>query len=144
MPIPVDAASHVDAWRAIVERVRAARPPLASVLEHAIPIEIGAARVTIGFDSSAAFLAVRAGEPDALEVLTREVRGHFDAPTEVELRTSTQPSNGVRTVAAIDADRRAADLAKARDAVERHPLVQEAIRLFGAQLRDVRLPGRDG
>jgi len=144
MPIAAVAASDVDAWRAILERVRATRPPLASVLEHAIPIEISSSRVTIGFDAAAAFLASRAGEPDALELLTREVRGHFGAPTQVELRSSAQPSNGGRTVAAIDADRRSADLAKAREAVERHPLVQEAIRLFGAQLRDVRLPGGEG
>jgi len=41
---------------------------------------------------------------------------------------------------APSADRRSAELAKARAAVEGHPLVQEAVRLFGAQLRDVKLP----
>ncbi len=33
---------------------------------------------------------------------------------------------------------------RARAAVEAHPLVQEAIRVFGAELRDVKLPGADG
>jgi hypothetical protein len=124
--------------------VRKIRPPLAAVLEHAMPIEIGAATVVIGFDPSATFLAGRAGEPDALELLTREVRSHFGAPTRVEVRSSATLSHGVRTVAAIDADHRAADLTRARAAVENHPLVQEAIRLFGAQLRDVRLPTGEG
>jgi hypothetical protein len=44
------------------------------------------------------------------------------------------------TVASVDAERRAADLAKARAAIEAHPVVQEAVRIFGAQVRDVRLP----
>jgi DNA polymerase-3 subunit gamma/tau len=143
-PVAASAAGGgLDAWRAIVERVRALRPPLASVLEHAMPMEVDPSRVVIGFDASAAFLAVRAGEGDALELLTREVRAHFGAPTQVDLRSSA-PTNGVRTVAAIDADNRAADIARARAIVEGHPLVQEAIRLFGAQLRDVRLPATEG
>ena len=40
----------------------------------------------------------------------------------------------------MDAEKRTAELAQARAAVEGHPVVQEAVRLFGAQLRDVRLP----
>ena len=144
VPLAATAATEVEAWRTIVERVRAVRPPLASVLEHAMPLEISATRVVIGFDPSAAFLALRAEEPDALDLLTREVRGHFGAPTRVDLRSSAQVSQGVRTVAAIDAENRATEVTRARAAVESHPLVQEAIRLFGAQLRDVRLPPDEG
>jgi hypothetical protein len=47
-------------------------------------------------------------------------------------------------VAAINAEVRAAELAKARAAIEGHPVVQEAIRLFGAQVREVKLPGGEG
>jgi len=143
VPSPPDVATEVEPWRAIVERVRVARPPLASVLEHATPIEIGAGRVIIAFDPSAAFLATRAGEPEALALLTRAAQDHFGTPIVVELQSSTRPE-GARTVAAIDADQRAAEISRARAAVEGHPIVQEAIRLFGAQLRDVRLPAGDG
>ncbi len=146
LPLAVAAQkpAAIDDWRTIVERIRAVRPSLASVFEHAMPIEIAATRVEIGFDLSATFLAVRASEPDALDLLTREVRGHFGAQTRVELRSPAQPPHGVRTVAAIDAEHRAEDITRARAAVESHPLVQEAIRLFGAQLRDVRLPPDEG
>ena len=85
-----------------------------------------------------------ASEPDALEALTRAARAHFGAPTQVVLEPTARTASGVRTVAAIDAERRVADLASARAAVQAHPLVQEAIRLFGAQLREVKLPGGDG
>jgi DNA polymerase-3 subunit gamma/tau len=133
-------ATEMHAWRAAVELVRAARPALASVIEHAFPLEVSAERVVIGFEPSAGFLATVASEPDAIEVITRAIRAHFGAPTQVVLDVSAKPVVGTRTVAAIDAERRARDLATARASVESHPIVQEAIRVFGAQLRDVKLP----
>jgi DNA polymerase-3 subunit gamma/tau len=132
-------------WRAILDRVRAARPALASVLEHAIPLQLTPGRVVIGFDAAAGFLSARAGEPEALEALTREIRGHFGAPTEVTLDVSVRAAgSGARTVASVDAERRSAELAKARATVEGHPVVKEAVRLFGAQVRDVKLPSGEG
>jgi predicted RNA methylase len=62
----------------------------------------------------------------------------------VSIELSAHAAAGVKTIAAIDADRRSAELAKARAAVEGHPLVKEAVRLFGAQLRDVKLPPSEG
>jgi DNA polymerase-3 subunit gamma/tau len=142
---PVAAPSpDLATWRAILERLRASRPALASVFEHAFPLETTPSRLVVGFDPSAAFLAARATEPEALESLTREVRAHFGAATEVVAVRSTKETGGVKTVAAMDAERRAAELADARAAVQGHPLVQEAVRIFGAQLREVRLPRGEG
>jgi DNA polymerase-3 subunit gamma/tau len=154
--------SSDDAWRAILERVRTNRPALASVLEHALPLEVSASRVVVGFEPGDAFLAARASEPESLEALTREVRAYFGAPTQVALdlsaksagrggegqsadgtaaaRQSAWQSRQARSVASVDAERRSAEVAEARARVEGHPLVQESIRLFGAQLRDVKLP----
>ncbi len=139
-PSSAPAVSPGDAWKTILERVRARRPALASVLEHGIPLEVGAARVLVGFEASAAFLAARASEPESLEALTREVRAHFGAPTQVALDLSAKQSAGARTLASVNAERRSAELADARARVEGHPVVQEAVRLFGAQVRDVKLP----
>ncbi len=141
------ATTEGDPWRAILERVRTARPDVASVLEHALPLEITRERVVFGFAPTDAFLAARAAEAEALDLVSRSVRAHFGAPTQVEVRSATALSSvpsGVRTVAAIDAEHREEDLAKARQSIERHPLVREAIRLFDAQLRDVKLPGGSG
>jgi hypothetical protein len=131
-------------WRTIIERLRSARPAIASIFEHAVPIEVSPERVVLGFEPAAGFLATRASEADALEQVTSAVRGHFGVTTQVELRASAQAQRGVRTVAAIDAELRTAEIEKARAAIEAHPLVQEAMRVFGAQLRDVKLPGGDG
>jgi len=143
-PLALAVAPDVDVWRAILDRLRARHPALASVLDHAIPLETTAARLVVGFEPSAAFLGARASEPDALDELTREVRAYFGQPTKVALELSARAPTGTQTIASIDADRRSAELAKARAAVEGHPLVQEAVRLFGAQLRDVKLPSGEG
>jgi hypothetical protein len=100
--------------------------------------------VVVGFDGGAAFQAERARDPEALDALTRAVRAHFGAPTQVVLEVAAKAAPGVRTVASLDAERRSSELAAARAAVEGHPLVLEAIRLFGAELCDVKLPGADG
>jgi hypothetical protein len=144
--LPEGAPAGDDPWRAILERVRGVRADVASVLEHALPLEVTRERVAFGFAATESFLSARASEPEALDLLARSARAHFGAPTEVEVRVElrTAAPSGVRTIAAIDAAQREAEIAKARLGIEKHPLVQEAIRLFGAQLRDVKLPGGEG
>jgi DNA polymerase-3 subunit gamma/tau len=144
-PAPSPLASPgTDPWRAILDRVRAVRADVASVLEHALPLEVTPEKVVFGFGPNDSFLAARASEPEAFDLLARSARGHFGTPTHVEVRTATAAPSGVRTVASVDAAHREEDLAKARKTIEHHPLVEEAIRLFGAQLRDVKLPGGEG
>jgi hypothetical protein len=113
-------------------------------LEHAIPIEVRAARVVIGFEPSAAFLAERASERDALDVLIREVHARFGDATQVVIDTSAKATSGVRSLASVDAEHRSVELARARAAIQTHPLVEEAIRLFGAKIQEVKLPNGEG
>jgi hypothetical protein len=130
-------------WQTVVERLRATHAALASVFEHALPVEVSPERVVLTFDA-ARFVVERAGEPEALRVLTEVVRKHFGVPTSVIIDTSARAGAGVRTVATIESERRDSELAKARAAVEEHPLVREAVRVFGAQVREVKLPSGDG
>jgi DNA polymerase III subunit gamma/tau len=141
---PPDVTPEMSAWRAVIARLRETQAPFASFFEYALPLEITPSRVVIGFEGSAAFQAARAREPEAMEALTRAVRTHFGAPTQVVLETSPRAAPGTRTLASVEAAQRMADLAAARAAVEAHPLVQEAIRVFGASVCDVKLPGADG
>jgi DNA polymerase-3 subunit gamma/tau len=141
---PESATPALQAWRAIIARLRETQAPFASFFEHALPLEITPSRVALGFEGSAAFQAGRAAEPDAMEALTRAARAHFGAPTQVVLEAAARTAPGMRTLASLEAERRIADLAAARAAVEAHPLVREAIRVFGAEVCDVKLPGADG
>ena len=136
VPVPPD----LDAWRAILDRVRQVRAPLAAVLEHAAPIEVRPERVLLGYEhEEQAFLGAQAAEAEALGLLTREVRAYFGVATPVALDLSMRAAP-VSTVAAIDLEIRKEEIAAARAVVEHHPLVQSAIRLLGAELKDITLP----
>jgi DNA polymerase III subunit gamma/tau len=146
-PVLVSVPNRVSAvdpllWRNLVEALRATSPAHASIFEHALPIEVGPSRVVLTFESGK-FVADRASDPEALGAFTEVVRSHFGAPTAVVIDTSAKAEPGVRSVAAVEKERRDGELAKARAAVEEHPLVREASRLFGAQVRDVKLPNTD-
>ena len=137
LPVPPD----LEAWRVILERVRAVRPALASVLEHAAPVEVRAERVLLGYGPGD-FLGTQASEEESALLLQREVRAHFGAATKVELDLSMR-TPAFATVAKIDEAKRKEELAKTRAEVENHPLVRSAIAILGAELREVRLPGGD-
>jgi len=141
LPKTADAA---DDWRAIVERLRIAHPASGALFEHGVPLEVCATRVVVGFAADAPFLAARATAPEALDALRAAALAHFGVPPAIVVDTSTKGPGGARSLAAIDAERRRAEDAQARAAVEAHPIVREAMRLFDAQLRDVRLPRGEG
>jgi DNA polymerase-3 subunit gamma/tau len=131
-------------WRAILDRIRTARPALASVLEHAVPLHVTPVQVTIGLEPGT-FLLARASERESFDLLTREVRAHFGAPTRVTIDSAPKPAAGTPlTVASVDAERRTAESARMRSLIQTHPIVEEAVRLFGAKVQDVRLPTDDG
>ncbi len=142
-PVPARAPSgNADDWRMILDRVRSLRPDIASVFEHAIPLEVGPSLVVVGFEPTASFLSARASDEHAIDAVRAAARGHFSALTNVVIDTAVKPLGVLRSVAAVDAERQRATTAAARAAVEAHPVVREAIRLFDAQLRDVKLPSR--
>lgn len=143
-PGPLKAAEQTDHWRAIVERLRAANPPSAALFEHGVPVEVGPARIVIGFAASAPFLSARAAAPEALDALRGAALAHFGVPPAIGIDTSHASTGGGRSIAAVEAERRRNEDAQARAAVETHPVVREAMRLFDAQLRDVKLPRDEG
>ncbi len=130
---PID----LDAWRAIVERVRSSRPALASILEQGTPMQVSSSLVRVGY-ADGNFLGGTATEPDALNVLLREARAHFDGATEVHVHGVIKGLTG-DTLASIAGQRRREVTAAQRAAVESHPIVKTAMTLFDAELREVKL-----
>jgi hypothetical protein len=144
MPMPTPrAVPHANdevfaAWRAILSRLHATRPDLEAIFAHAQPLEMTRTRVKILYDKEN-FLAYPASDSEDFELLTRAVRAHFDAPTEVALDLANRPAAGA-TLASVDAKAEKDRIASAKQDVARHPLVAEAIDIFSGELRDVRLP----
>jgi DNA polymerase-3 subunit gamma/tau len=122
----------------VIDAVRRQRPALASVLEHAVVLEMGSQRAVIGYDAANAFLFAQATEPGARQLLTAALRACFGRPVELVLDTVAQRA-GTVSVAQIDSAERRARVDAARRAVAEHPLVTAAIELLGAELKDIRL-----
>jgi DNA polymerase-3 subunit gamma/tau len=135
---PRAVASPLETWRAIVDRVRAENAGLASALEHAVPIEMSRARVALGYAEDD-LLGHHASEESAVAVLARAVHAHFGAEVPVRIDARHRGDKG-GTVHAIDSAERRAEIAKARQAVVDHPIVRDVVRLFDAEIRDVKLP----
>ncbi len=132
--------ADLDAWRAILATVRGSSPALASVLEHGVPLECGPGRVVLGYTN--AFLSDQVKEPEHFARLTREVRAYFGAPTEIALDL-TGSRTDIQSVATQEQARRQALTEAARRKAVGHPLIAAVVRLFGAEIRDLRLPVSD-
>jgi DNA polymerase-3 subunit gamma/tau len=136
-PVRVADPAAVATWREVLVRVRARRPALASVLEHAALLTFGDVRIELGYETGS-FLVGQATEPGARELLHAEVHAHFGKAVEVVFSTVSR-GHGAPTIAQLEGAERKERHDAARKAVEDHPLVAAAIQLLGAELKDVRL-----
>ncbi len=128
----------LDAWQAVVARLAPDKPRVASIFEHAAPLVVEPGRVVLGLEAGS-FIAEQAKEADAQALLRQAATDHFGVPTDVELELGGGHGK-VQTLAAKHSAEQAARLAAAREVVATHPLVQDAIEVLGAELKDVRLP----
>lgn len=137
-PRPVLQAGALDAWQAVVARLAANKPRVASIFEHAAPLVVEPGRIVLGLEAGS-FIAEQAKEADAQAMLQQAATDHFEVATEVVFELDGDHGK-VQTLAAKHSAEQAARLAAARDVVATHPLVQDAIEVLGAELKDVRLP----
>jgi hypothetical protein len=144
-PVPpsvITEAPHIAVWRSILALVKKERPAIAATLELAAPNVVSRERIVLGFEPSS-FEDGRAGESDARTVLAEVAKAFFggDAP-DVTFDVTARGAKAA-SVASLDAAKRKAAVVEARSAVERHPLVQKAIAIFDAELKDIRLPAQE-
>jgi DNA polymerase-3 subunit gamma/tau len=134
---------RVETWRALLARIKPTRPAIAATLELAAPNMVTCDRIILGFEPGS-FEEGRTEESDARTVLTETAHAYFGgmAPPEVVFDMSAHGSKGA-SVASLDAAKRKAAHLEARALVEKHPLVQKAIALLDAELKDIRLPAQE-
>ncbi len=128
-------------WRAILASMHKENVGLASVLEHAVPLEVTEQQVRLGFEPGS-FYETQARDEGALDLLTRAVRRHFGKPTAVTFTLGAPSGKPSASVYELDEAERAARLSKERAQIESHPLVQAAVRELGARISDIKLTGR--
>jgi DNA polymerase-3 subunit gamma/tau len=139
-PCPKAPAGEVnlEAWRKIIDRLRPINPGLASVFGSATLLKVEPLEVRLGFSAVDAFLAEQAKDPGNLEMLTRETRAHFGAATVVSLELSRAKAPGATSLAAVELAEDEARIASLKAKVLAHPVVAEAVALFGGDVKVTR------
>ena len=115
---------------------------MAVLFEHAVPLEVSKTRIALGYAPDDLLGSRASAEEDALASLRRAGRAHFGVAVEVRI-DATHRGGKTGSVHAIDAAERRAERVKARASVENHPLVRDIVRVFDAELRDIKLPKDD-
>jgi DNA polymerase-3 subunit gamma/tau len=121
-----------------VERVRESNVELAAYLEQAVPIVVGSGAVELGFERGSLFVG-HVKPRDVLAQLAAVATEVFGAPTEVRVTEEYREAAPHKTLSA----QRVREREQARrDAVAKakaHPRVVDAIEVFGARIKEVKL-----
>jgi hypothetical protein len=141
-PSAVAGSLPIDLWRGILARVRARHPAVAATLELAAPNVVTRERLVLGFEPGS-FEDGRAEESNAKTLILEEAQAFFGGAAPEVVFDVTARGTRVASVASLDAAKRKAAILEARAAVEKHPLVQQAIAIFDAELKDIRLPAQE-
>ncbi len=137
-PAPTEPDPGADVtWRAILDAVRERNAGLASVLEHAVALEVSPHALRLAIEEGS-FYAERARDDQALDLLTRVVREHFRSSTEVSFSLLDAAKTSGRTLYDKDEADRVEREQKARAALEQNKLVRAAVEVLGARVQHVK------
>jgi DNA polymerase-3 subunit gamma/tau len=128
-----------DLWPDFVASVRSSKPLLAVVLEKARPFRVDAAVIEIGY-AAGAFELSRLREGSVLNDLRGLAASFFGQQPEVvvrEVRPNDAVAPSLQEKKTHDEQERTRVL---REAATQHPVINEALKIFGGELREVREP----
>jgi DNA polymerase-3 subunit gamma/tau len=141
---PGEAAAR---WEEIVIAIRDARPALGAVLEHATPLRLGVGvggrfELVLGFPPNS-FYAKQADAPQARDEIAKTAHRILGMPVDVRIVECAEGAAGRPTVAELEAERQRARREAARKEALSHPMVVEALAVFGtpADAVEVRIEG---
>lgn len=145
-PAPSD-TNPFDAWRAIVDSLRATHPRQAAFFDHAVLMGIESDRIVVGFNQGH-FLSEHASETTTRDLLAQAAGRHFGRPMHIVVEPMDNGASGAghpagtahtKTIAQTETSEKQARLAAARKTVAEHPLVLAAVELLGAEIKEIRL-----
>ncbi|MBN2496564.1 MAG: DNA polymerase III subunit gamma/tau [Deltaproteobacteria bacterium] len=122
-------------WEKLVEMVGRHRPSLGSFLSHACPREISPGRVSFAFERNS-FFADQVRSQRNLRELERLFSDYFQTRTEVHIEDLEERDAPSLAQSQREEEQKAEQAAR-RQALD-HPMVKEAIRVFGAEVATVR------
>ncbi len=126
-------------FREIVEEVRETRPELAAFLEHAAVLKAEPGEpLTLAYPPQSMFAPQVKGN-DCIELLGAAATRALGCSTRAEFRFDYAPARGMDTLSADRVRAREARMRKAIVDAKNHPRVTEAVEVFGARLKDLKI-----
>jgi DNA polymerase-3 subunit gamma/tau len=115
-------------WEEMVGRLEQEQPALAAVLEHGVPKTVGPERIVLSFKDGS-FYGRQAQSHESIAAIERVAEQQLGARPQVEIRFD-ESEGSHRTVAAVAAQRKEAELEAKRKEALNHPRVRDAMDVF--------------
>jgi DNA polymerase-3 subunit gamma/tau len=116
-------------WEELVGTLEQQQPALAAVLEHGIPKAVGPDRIVLSFKDGS-FYGRQAESPESIAAIVRVAEQRLGARPKVEIRFDAQGEAATKTVAAVAAQRKEAEVEAKRKEALNHPAVRDAVDVF--------------
>jgi len=116
-------------WEELVGTLEQQQPALAAVLEHGIPKAVGPDRIVLSFKDGS-FYGRQADSPESIAAIVRVAEQQLGARPKVEIRFDAQGEAATKTVAAVAAQRKEAEVEAKRKEALNHPVVRDAVDVF--------------
>ena len=116
-------------WEELVGTLEQQQPALAAVLEHGIPKAVGPDRIVLSFKDGS-FYGRQAESPESIAAIVRVAEQQLGARPKVEIRFDAQGEAATKTVAAVAAQRKEAEVEAKRKEALNHPVVRDAVDVF--------------
>jgi len=116
-------------WEELVGTLEQRQPALAAVLEHGIPKAVGPDRIVLSFKDGS-FYGRQAESPESIAAIVRVAEQQLGARPKIEIRFDAQGEAATKTVAAVAAQRKEAEVEAKRKEALNHPVVRDAIDVF--------------
>ena len=138
-PAPVVAAPSGSAgdWEAFVAFVVNTRPSIGAVLEHGSPVKLEPGLMEIGFPQASYFLT-SARESDSVNEIQTLAREFTGRETVVKIKAIIpETGDSPLSLAAKKKHEQQERMEQLRQEVARHPVINEALRIFGGKITDI-------
>lgn len=116
-------------WEELVGTLQLQQPALAAVLEHGVPKAVGPDRIVLSFQNGS-FYGRQAESPDSLDAIKRVAEEQLGGRPEIEIRFDAANETAPKTVAAVAAQRKEAEVDAKRKEALNHPRVRDALEVF--------------
>lgn len=125
-------------WEAFVDALRDGKPALAAVLEHGVPRVVSPEKIVLSFQEGS-FYGRQADARASREAILDVAESRLGVRPPIEIRYDSDLGASTRTVAAVEATRRDAEIKQRRKDALAHPVVRDAMQVFSESTGRVRV-----